>query len=58
MAVKSADGDDMDIVGTTNTLKAAQEENWTYLEYVDDNVLFPNKYNHPLAILVAKTRCI
>ncbi|KAI9778237.1 MAG: hypothetical protein M1816_004161 [Peltula sp. TS41687] len=35
MTVKSADGEDIDITGATNTLKAAQEENWTHLQYID-----------------------
>lgn len=46
MTVKSADGDDMDVAETATTLKAAQEESWTRLEFIDTNVWPP--YSHPV----------
>ncbi len=38
MMVKSADGEDVDTAEITRTLKAAQEEDWTRMQYADQDV--------------------
>ncbi|KAI9821741.1 MAG: hypothetical protein M1827_002322 [Pycnora praestabilis] len=40
MTVKSSDGDDIDMGETSKTLRAAQEEKWTTLKYMDEDVSY------------------
>lgn len=55
MTVKAVDDEDMNIVGTTNTLKAAQEEKWTHLDYIDESVFPPYKYDTAPSVICTKT---